>query len=266
MAKRISIPCSQFIPICFVAAVVFLSAALSSCQPEAQAPEARPALAAAPFLAIDTPQAPPPVILEDAEKMFEADIRRFEALDSAGIESGSILFIGSSSIRKWTTLEADMAPLPVVNRGFGGAITRQVNAYADRIIQPLQPSVIVLYCGENDIANSTYGPEVAVREFAYFVKWVAFYLPETPIVYLAMKPSPARWAYWDKFQQGNQAIATLCAADENLHFIPVEQVMLDEQGFPRPDIFIQDQLHLNKLGYELWTELIRPQVEALYSK
>ncbi len=211
---------------------------------------------------VDSP-APAPVVLEDNEHQYEREIEIFEEQEAENPSAkGGIVFTGSSSIRMWKTLEEDMAPLPAINRGFGGSILRQVNAYSERMVFPLEPSLVVLYCGENDIAMADMSVEDTYQDFLDLVELFRYRMPETPILYVSMKPSIARWKYWEQFEAGNKRIKAFCEEKEYLTFIDVGPAMLGENGEPRPEIFIKDKLHMNALGYEDWTRLIREEVEA----
>lgn len=212
---------------------------------------------------VDTPEAPRPVLLEEYEHQYEREIEIFEEQEAENPSpKGGIVFTGSSSIRMWKTLEEDMAPLPAINRGFGGSTLRQVNAYSERIIFPLEPSLIVLYCGENDIAMAGQTPEETHQDFLDLVELYRYRMPETPILFVSMKPSIARWKYWDQFEAGNKTMKAICDQEDYLTFIDVGPAMLGENGEPRPEIFIKDKLHMNALGYEDWTRLVRKEVEA----
>ena len=216
-------------------------------------------------MAVDTPVAPPTVELRAEEIVFEKEIVRFEEMEAENpSEKGGILFTGSSSIRMWKTLTEDMAPLPVTNRGFGGSTLRQVHAYAERIALPLEPKLIVLYCGENDISNEVYTANEVHKDFLNLVAYFEHFLPKTPILYLSMKPSLARWDYWPKFQESNRLIQESCEQNELLTFVDVGEVMLKGSDEPDPNIFIRDKLHMNAEGYRRWTELIKPLVEDRY--
>jgi hypothetical protein len=90
---------------------------------------------------------PPGEDWEPAITAFETQDRRQPP------KPGQVVFAGSSSIRFWHTLAADMAPIPVLNRGFGGAHLRDVLRYADRIVTPYRPQAVVVYAGENDLGS-----------------------------------------------------------------------------------------------------------------
>lgn len=209
----------------------------------------------------------PSVTLTESEQKFEPAIKAFEQMERQSPSAkGGIVFTGSSSIRKWKSLEADMKGLPVINRGFGGSVIRQVSAYAPRIIVPLKPRLIVLYCGENDISNDITTHKQPYLDFKEFVSIIRHHLPGVPIIYLAMKPSPKRAQYWDKFRKGNQLIQQHCNWEKDLLYVDVASPMLDLRGHPRADIFVEDQLHMNEKGYQLWTEIVQPVVAKEYER
>lgn len=197
-------------------------------------------------------------------KRFENEIVAFEEKDKTkSPPKNAILFTGSSSIRMWETLEKDMTPLPVINRGFGGSTIPEVIQYADRIIFPYEPKVIVFYCGENDIHEKNL-PQIVVQNFKKFVGLVQDKLPNTQIVYLSMKPSPDRWDNWSKFRKGNLMIKQFANAHENIHYLNVGRTMLIKGEKPDPNIFLEDGLHMNEYGYVRWTSMIKPLLEKLY--
>jgi len=171
-----------------------------------------------------------------------------------------IVFVGSSSIARWKTLAQDFPGLPVINRGFGGSKIGDGVFYADRIVIPYAPRIVVLYSGENDLAAGE-SPESVYEGFKAFVAKVHVALPESRIIYVSMKPSPSRWALADKFVTGNRLIAAECARDPRLTFLDVWSPMLGPDGKPRPELFVQDQLHLNHDGYLLWVKLIAPRLK-----
>ncbi len=192
---------------------------------------------------------------------FEPEIAALEAKALEGNEPrDGIVFAGSSSIRKWDSLTSDMAPLPVVNRGFGGAIIKQVTHNATRMIVPLRPKLIVFYCGENDIANDKYPAEMPLNDFKTFANAMRQKLPGTGILFISMKPSPLRWKYWAKFQQSNRLIQSYIETQKRMWYVDVGKAMLNRQGFARPELFLSDSLHMNQEGYALWTRILKPEV------
>ena len=211
------------------------------------------------------PDAVERVELSEDERGFEAEIEAFDKmLEQDAPAKGGIIFTGSSSIRKWETLKADMAPLPVENRGFGGAIIKQVTYYSNRMIVPLEPKLLVFYCGENDIANDVYPAERTLNDYKTFVKTMRKKLPRTGIVFVSMKPSPKRWNYWNKFKAGNAMIEKFIQTQQDMWYVDVGEAMLGSNGRPRAELFLSDSLHMNAKGYALWSEILKPEVLRHY--
>ncbi len=193
---------------------------------------------------------------------WEQDIRAFEAADlSDPPVRGGIVFTGSSSIRMWTTLKEDFAGLPVVNRGFGGSMLPEVTAFVDRTVIPHQPQLVVVYCGGNDI-NSGRSADQVLRDFQALVSAIHRALPTTRIAYISIAPNPARWAQIETVKAANRAIQEFVSTDSRLDFIDVFPHMLGPDGLPKPDIFLDDRLHMNRKGYEIWTEVVRPHLRT----
>lgn len=169
---------------------------------------------------------------------------------------GGALFIGSSSIRMWKSLQADFPELSTINRGFGGSWTQDVLHYFDQIVRPYKPSKIVFYCGENDIAGGEC-PNVPVENFKKFVEWVRQDNPCVEIYYVPMKPSPKRWKLWSLYSQGNKRIQEFCKTNKIHYLNTIPQKMLTNSNSPDESIFIQDMLHLNPKGYKIWATEVR---------
>lgn len=173
-----------------------------------------------------------------------------------------VLFYGSSSIRLWSTLREDFDELPVVNRGFGGSTLEECVELLDRLVTPLKPRAIVLYAGDNDIDQGA-SPETLLSRFEQFAGGVRMRLGWTPIVYVSVKPSPAR--FWNSAKVGaandliQQAISLRW---REAVFVDLYQPMLDASGAPRAELFDSDGLHLSPAGYALWSQAIRKALAA----
>lgn len=167
----------------------------------------------------------------------------------------AVVFVGSSSIVKWTSLEHDFPGVKVINRGFGGSELADSAFYADRIVTPYEPRTVVVYAGDNDL-NARKTPEDVLGAFREFVSKVHAKLPQTRIVFIAMKPSPSRWKLRETFEKANALIAAECAHDKRLRFVDIWHPMLDAKGQPRPELFVGDMLHMNPSGYAIWTPLV----------
>lgn len=193
---------------------------------------------------------PDPSRFENAIQAFEAESR--ETLPP----EGAILGVGSSSMRMWTSIREDLKPLTVIPRGFGGSVMNDVLYYADRIVIPYKPRAVLLYEGDNDAAFGI-SPEKIVETFDALISKIRQELPATRVYVISIKPSISRWKIWDTMKQANALLKSRCEADPLLTFIDVATPMLDVKGEPLPDIFIQDNLHLNEKGYGIWSKAIR---------
>jgi lysophospholipase L1-like esterase len=186
---------------------------------------------------------------------FKAEIERFVAADQQNPQAPcQVLFVGSSSIALWETLASDMAPLPVINRGFGGSEIEHVNRWFDEIVTPYRPREIVFYAGENDIAAGKSVAQV-VTAFDAFMAHKTAVLGQTPVYFISLKPSKLRFAQFELQSQVNDAIRARAARRADLHYIDVVASML-EAGKPK-DLFIADDLHMSPEGYALWTAAVK---------
>jgi len=170
-----------------------------------------------------------------------------------------IVFVGSSSIRFWRKLEEDMHPLPVLNRGFGGAHLSHVNQFAPEIILPYAPRMVVLYAGENDLGRlSGKTPEEVFNDFREFVRLIHNSLPETRIYFLSIKASPLRSSQRKIIQRANELVENYVQGDERLRYVDVSSPMLDEHGRLQRDLLLWDRLHPSRKCYALWTGVLKP--------
>jgi lysophospholipase L1-like esterase len=190
---------------------------------------------------------------------WEREIQAFEASDRTNPPpQNAILFVGSSSIRKWTNLAHDFPDKRVINRGFGGSQIADSTALAERIIFPYHPRLIVFYAGDNDLAAGR-SVEQVVADYRAFVEKIQAHLPNTPIAYISIKPSPSRWQLREKMVTANAQIKAM--SNDILKFIDVYSPMLGADGKPRPELFLADNLHPSAKCYQLWTELIDPYLK-----
>ena len=193
---------------------------------------------------------------------FETEIAAFEAYDHKNAPPANpILFVGSSTVRLWQTADA-FPDRPVINRGFGGSTIADVNHFADRIVFKYKPRVIVFYSGDNDLAAGRT-PDRVFSDFQTFATSVRERLPETPIIYITVKPSVARWKIWPKMQEVNARVKALTQDNKQLTYIDISPTLLGEDGQPRKELFRDDGLHMNPKGYEGWNKLIGPALTNL---
>jgi lysophospholipase L1-like esterase len=192
---------------------------------------------------------------------WEKEIAAFEKADQTNPPpKNAILFIGSSSIRLWKTLTRDFPEEQVFNRGFGGSQIIDSVHFADRIVFPYQPRLIVLYAGGNDI-NARKSAEQVFNDFKQFVEKVQARLPDTRIAYISIAPNPARWAQVETIKDANQRIEAFTRQNPKLEFINVFSAMLGDNGLPKPDIYVDDKLHMNAKGYAIWKGIVGPHLK-----
>jgi len=180
-----------------------------------------------------------------AEQRWKKELEAFAAADRQQMPPpGGVLFVGSSSIRFWTGLETAFADQPVViKRGFGGSRLSESADLVHRLVLPYQPRLVVLYAGENDIHEGVSPPEL-LAHFKRFVQQVQGALPATRVAYMAIKPSPSRLAFMATMREANLLIQTHVLQHDNLDYIDVHTAMLDNDGRPRPELFVRVSAHL----------------------
>lgn len=200
-----------------------------------------------------------------AVKKWEAAVRKLEALDKTETHpDNAILFIGSSSIRRWNTIAADMAPYHPVRRGFGGCQWSDVAVFADRLITPHEFRAVVFFVA-NDISGreGDKSPDEITALFASVHQRVRAHNPGAPVFCIAVTPTPSRWAVWPKSQAANSMVRRFCASKDNTWFIGTESIYLDGNGQPRPELFVADRLHLNPDGYARWAAAIKSHLDTV---
>jgi lysophospholipase L1-like esterase len=191
---------------------------------------------------------------------WEPEIRQFENQDrKKPPPQHEIVFVGSSSIVFWN-LPQYFPNLKTINRGFGGSELADSVRYAERIVTPYKPRIVVLYAGDNDIASGT-PPERVAGNFEQFVQKVQGPLPQTRIIVISIKPSLLRWSVFDKMRSANAMIRAYCSKRPGLTYVDVEPLMLGANGKPRPELFVGDGLHMTPEGYKIWTAALLPHLK-----
>ena len=191
------------------------------------------------------------------DETFRDEINEFKRLDNENFpEKGKILFTGSSSIRFWDSLEEDMEPLEVLNRGFGGAQISHVIHHFEDIVKPYNPKAIVFFCGTNDL-TALKTPEETVHDFKKFLSLVRNEFGNIKVYVIGIKPTVDR-LYLDKEERiFNSLVSSLASDDAYLEYINIWDPMLNQDGSRMPELFIEDGLHMNEKGYEVWTKKVR---------
>ena len=189
---------------------------------------------------------------------FAHEIAAFDSADRVAPPApAGIVFVGSSTIRLWTSLVDDFAGLPVLNRGFGGSTFPEALHYLERTVVRYHPRIVVVYEGDNDLAFGRTPPQIA-RDYRAFVRAVRDSLPDARIVFLAIKPSPSRWKLESQRQEANRLVRAIVSADAKQTFVDVGTPMLGPSGRPRPELYRADSLHMTPAGYAIWRATVAP--------
>ena len=202
---------------------------------------------------------------EVAESRWEPVIQRFEEADQLNPPpKNAILFAGSSSIVFWRSLTEDMAPLIVLNRGFGGSQMFELNMFRDRIVTPYEPRAVLVYEGDNDVAAGKQ-PDEILAEYRDFVEHLNEQLPDTDIYFIAVKPSLRRAHLWSTMVEVNDALQALADEHDHVTFLDTSTPMLNEDGTVMADLLVEDGLHMNANGYAIWKDVIKPVLMSAYA-
>ncbi|WP_445752886.1 GDSL-type esterase/lipase family protein [Polaribacter sp.] len=169
-----------------------------------------------------------------------------------------IVFVGSSSIRLWKNIEKKFDKYKVINKGLGGAQVKDIIRYSDQLIFDYNPSQIVLYIGENDLKYPVNTSDSIFEDTKKLIKMIRKKLPEVPIVYISIKPSPAGDSYKDKMIQTNKLMKEYIENESNMTFVDVYKDMLTSDGGYRPELFASDKLHMKPEGYRIWQRILKP--------
>ncbi|MGQ0698975.1 MAG: SGNH/GDSL hydrolase family protein [Panacagrimonas sp.] len=198
----------------------------------------------------------PGPVVTPADPWAEA-IAAFASADEAQPRTGGVVFVGSSSIRLWSDLENQFKNYSAVNRGFGGSTMAACLLHMDRLVLPHKPRLVVIYAGDNDLAEGRT-PKQVVDDFIALSGRIHERLPRSQIAFVSIKPSPARADLLGRIRDTNTQIRDYIGAQPWLSYVDVFTPMLDAKGQPRNELFLGDSLHLNERGYALWQSLISP--------
>lgn len=200
--------------------------------------------------------------LDAQQPPFFEEIQQFKKQDSISPPpENAILLVGSSSFRKWEDVQSYFPKYTIINRGFGGSTLPDVIRYANDIVIPYHPTQVLIYCGDNDLASSdTITPQIVTNRFKTLFHIIRTNLPTANIAYVSIKPSPSRKHLMPKMKQANLLIQSFLKKQKNTSFIDVYHPMLLPGGKPRPEIFLEDSLHMNEKGYAIWKKAIQPHL------
>ena len=195
--------------------------------------------------------------LKQAES-FSEEVAKIADLPVPTWDSGIIIFTGSSSVRLWGDAGLLSKGSPIINTAFGGSTAYGLNVYLEDLVLRYEPKQVFIYEGDNDIAAGRDTRTILEHLDTIFTRiWEQN--PETEIVYIAAKPSPLRWEMHKEYEALNKAMERRAKKEDRLVFADVYSPML-QKGEVREDLFVEDRLHMNRTGYAIWAEVIRPLV------
>ncbi|MDX1285693.1 MAG: D-alanyl-lipoteichoic acid biosynthesis protein DltD [Draconibacterium sp.] len=200
-------------------------------------------------LAILTAQAQDPTrFQEQVDKLYNAEY-------DFSSDKKLVVFTGSSSIVMWKDVQERFPEYNIINNGFGGSHFSDLLYYYDKLVTKQTPDILFVYEGDNDVAHDKK-TLVIYKDFKTLVKKLKRDLPSTKVVFISPKPSVARWHLTKQYNKINKKIRRFCKKNESYEFADVWPIMMDENGMVRKDIFLKDDLHMNKKGYDLWEKVI----------
>jgi lysophospholipase L1-like esterase len=197
-------------------------------------------------------------------RRYENEIAAFTEWDAKnGLPEAPVLFVGSSSIRHWSTASS-FPGCEVLNRGFGGAQISDVLHYYREVVGRYHPSAIVVYAGDNDVWEGK-SPSRILNDLETFVQTVRRDQPSAPIYFIAIKPSLRRWGFWKTMEETNALVRAWAESRDDVVYVDVATPMLEGGGPPPRELFIEDGLHLSERGYAVWDSVLGPHVATFCS-
>jgi lysophospholipase L1-like esterase len=197
----------------------------------------------------------------DDPLVWKKEIRAFEKIDKqTTYPENAVLFVGSSSIRFWSSLSEDMDPVPVIQRGFGGSKIGDVIYWAPELILSHKVKTVVVFVGTNDITghHGDSSPKEVAEKVIKLENIIHEHDPEIIIYYISITPTSDRWDVWPQAYHANKLISDFASTATNFYFLDFTNDFLTDKGLPNKDYFKIDGLHLNEKGYAIWTNRIKP--------
>jgi lysophospholipase L1-like esterase len=176
----------------------------------------------------------------------------------------AILFVGSSSIVRWSSAEA-FPGLPVINRGFGGSQASDAAHWVEEAVLQYDPAVVVYYEGDNDTSAGKKAQQI-FEDMRAFGQAVLAHDRSTQVVFISVKPSLLRWDSWGEMQATNDLLRQYTLESPSLHFVDVGTPMIGSDGRPIPELFVSDGLHMTQAGYDVWNRVVGPVLQRLHGR
>jgi GDSL-like Lipase/Acylhydrolase family len=150
--------------------------------------------------------------------------------------------------------------LAAIKRGFGGSHVSDNIYFADRIIVPYKPKLIVFYAGDADVAGGKSADQIFI-DFKTFIAMIHAKLPGTPMVIIGIKPSPAHWNHIGAIRKGNALVRAYVEGDRLVTHVDVGDRLVGSDGRPRAELYADNGLNLSELGYAVLTDAVRLVIE-----
>ncbi|MBM3170236.1 MAG: G-D-S-L family lipolytic protein [Bacteroidetes bacterium] len=210
----------------------------------------------------------PNTYTDSVKKVETRFFNQIQVIAANPCKQGGIVFTGSSSIRLWKNIESSFPDLPVCNTGFGGSTLPELLKYLPELILNHKPKGLVIYCGENDISLPYSTVSDVVGQFKLLFDTLNFHLPSIPVWFISVKPSLLSRHFLEKQNCVNNEIKSILTTDktQRWEFVDVRSPMLNEEGEPRPDLFLRDGLHMNENGYKIWQEQLQTLIYPKWEK
>ncbi len=190
------------------------------------------------------------------EGEVEAIQKKYDSVFDASQET--IVFTGSSSIRKWQDVQERFPERQIVNTGFGGSQASDLSYYIYDLILRYHPKKVFIYEGDNDLFAKKK-PDKIRQDLKRIIDGIQRNDSTTQVVLIGAKPSIARWKLKEKYQRLNRKMQRLAQNNPSVEYADVWNPMLDTNHLKK-DIFIEDGLHMNDKGYDIWFNVLKPFV------
>ena len=199
-----------------------------------------------------------------------ANLEQFRAdnakIGLANANEDRVVFMGNSITIGWlNTVPEFFNNKPYINRGISGQTTPQMLLRFRQDVIALQPKVVVILAGTNDIAGNT-GPST-LEMIADNIKSMSELAVAHGIKVVISSVLPAYDYPWKPGLEPSQKIVALnkmlkeFAAQNGHVYLDYFSVMVDERdGLPKK--YAHDEVHPTKLGYEV----MAPLAEAAITK
>mgnify|MGYP006075474543 FL=1 len=196
---------------------------------------------------------------ESTIEKWEDEVKKLEDLNKKETYSNqAILFIGSSSIRRWNSIKEDLSHFEPIKRGYGGARYSDLIHFTERLVSPHNVKAVAIFVA-NDITGGTkdLSPKEVLNLAKFIVKKIRKSHENTPIFFIETTPTSKRWKVWNKISKANDLIKDFTSKKRDLFYINTRSYYIKSNGMPNDELFTEDKLHLNRAGYKIWGKIIK---------